>query len=107
MIFIDNSKKTTTDSGISKKKLTVKGLKAKKAKKKISIKWKKNTYSSGYVIKYRALSKSKKYKKIILKSNKKNKLTLKRKYKYRIKIRSYKIINNVKVYGKWKTITTK
>ena len=104
---IDNSKKTTTDSGISKKKLTVKGLKAKKAKKKISIKWKKNTYSSGYVIKYRALSKSKKYKKIILKSNKKNKLTLKRKYKYRIKIRAYKIINNVKVYGKWKTITTK
>ena len=103
---IDNSKKKTTDSGISKKKLTVKGLKAKKAKK-ISIKWKKNTYSSGYVIKYRALSKSKKYKKIILKSNKKNKLTLKRKYKYRIKIRAYKIINNVKVYGKWKTITTK
>lgn len=102
-----NVKETTTDSGISKKKLTVKGLKTKKAKKKISIKWKKNTYSSGYVIKYRALSKSKKYKKIILKSNKKNKFTLKKKYKYRIKIRAYKIINNVKVYGKWKTITTK
>ena len=94
-------------SGISKKKLTVKGLKKKKAKKKINNKWKRNTYSSGYVIKYKKIGKSGKYKKAILKSNKKNKFTLKRKYKYRIKIRAYKVISSKKIYGKWKSIKTK
>ncbi len=106
---VDKASQTTTDknANVSKKKLTVKKVKVKKLKKKIRITWKKNTYSTGYVVKFKKTGKSKKYKTVVLKSNKKTKYYLKKKYKYTFKIRAYKLANKKKVYGRCKTIKIK
>ena len=106
---VDKASQTTVgkNNNVSKKKLTIKKVKVKKLKKKIRITWKKNTYSTGYVVKFKKTGKSKKYKTVVLKSNKKTKYYLKKKYKYTFKIRAYKLANKKKVYGRWKTIKIK
>lgn len=84
-------------------------------KKKIKVKWKKQTAGSpGYQIQYSTNSKFKSGKKTITVS--KNKTTsktltkLKAKKKYYVRIRTYKTINGKKVYSSWskaKSIKTK
>lgn len=88
---------------------TVKKTKIKKVKntkgKKVKLSWKKISGASGYQIKYSTTKKFKK-KKTKTKTIKKNtaKYTikkLKKKTKYYIKVRAYKVYNGKPYYGKW------
>lgn len=82
-------------------KVTISKVKSS-AKKKMTIKWKKVSSSSGYYIEYSTNSKFKKMKKIQIKSKKTISKTikkLKRNKKYYIRIRAYKTVDNKKVYG--------
>lgn len=79
-------------------------------RKKINVKWKKNSYCDGYVIEYSTNKKFKNAKRITV-TNKKNKSksikNLKINKKYYIRIRTYKIIQNKKNYFSWTNTSIK
>lgn len=84
-------------------------LKAKGAKKKISVSWKKQTKkTTGYQIQYSTNKNFRKNnKKINVNKNKtttKDLLKLKRKKKYYIRIRTYKKVNGKKIYSDWSKV---
>ena len=83
------------------KKLKVKGLKVKSAKRRFTVSWKKTKGASGYQVQYK-LKKAKKFK--TLKSLTKTKVKSKKLKKgkvYSFKVRTYKKVAGKKVYGKW------
>lgn len=102
------SNKSTTKSSNVKKPGRVKGLKLKrKSRSKLSLKWKKVKGASGYQIaikkgkkgKYRVVKTLKGSKKIrYIKSKLKNGKT------YYIKVRAYRKVNGVKVFGKYSKV---
>lgn len=85
------------------KKLKVTRFRAKVVKKSIKLTWKKNKKASGYQIKYWQSKKAKKAKKVLVKKSKKMvKIKgLKKGKKYIFIMRTYKIVNGKKIYGKW------
>lgn len=99
-------KKTTKKITITvkPKKAVLSSLKSS-AKKKATVKWKKDSQATGYQIQYSTSSsfaKSNKTKNITKNSIVSNTLTsLTRGKKYHVRIRSYKKINGEKVYGSW------
>ena len=82
--------------------LKVKRLKAKAVKKhKIKLSWAKVREADGYQVQYK-LKKAKKYKKLkTLTKNKLNSKKLKKGKKYIFRIRTYKVVEGQKIYGKW------
>lgn len=86
------------------KKQTVSSVKSS-AKKKLTVKWKKDSLVSGYQIRYSTSSKFYKSKTKTVTVSKKNtsktlsKLTSGK--KYYVQVRAYKTINGKKVYGSW------
>ncbi len=83
----------------------VTGLKLKAKKKAIEVSWKKVSGATGYEIQ---VSTSKKFTKKSTKTTKKMKLIigkLKQKKKYFVRVRTYRVVNGKKTYGKWSKIT--
>lgn len=92
----------------------VKLLKAKAAKKKLTLTWKKLSGAAGYQVQISTKKNFKGAKKISISKSKKTytKKKLKAKKKYYIRIRAYKTYKDAnkkakKVYGKWTTINKK
>ena len=78
--------------------------KLKPGKKKMTIKWKKQSGVTGYQIAYK---KSGSWKMKLVKGASKSSLTVKklsRKKKYSVKIRAYKTIDGKKVFGAWSAV---
>ena len=91
---------------IAASKLTVSGLKVTSKAKKFTVTWKKNSKASGYQVQYRKKG-AKKF--TNLKTLTKTKVVskkLKKGKKYQFKVRTYKTINDKKVYGKWTVVKT-
>lgn len=85
----------------------VKGLKAKAAKKKLKITWKKNAKASGYQIQYSTSKKFKKATKLNVKKASKTSATIKKLKagkKYYVRIRAYKTVNGKKKYSAWSAV---
>ena len=105
---------TTTTTTSTQTPATVKVSKTKAKKNGVVVTWKTAKDVTGYEIQLATDKKFKKNKKTV-KVNKKNasKKTVKKlksKKKYYVRVRSYKIVNGKKVYGKWskvKTVKTK
>ena len=95
------------------KKKVVKLKSVKKGKKSFTATWKKVKGVDGYQIQYSLKKNMKKSKSKTVKGSKKTKVTvkkLKKGKKYYVRVRTYKIINGNKVYGKWsakKTVKVK
>lgn len=89
------------------KKLKVKRFKVKAIKRrKFRLIWKKESRATGYQIQFR-LSYGKKYKTLkTIKSTKTISKKLKKGKRYKFRIRTYKVVNGTKIYGKW-TYTSK
>lgn len=90
---------------IKPKKATVSSLKSS-AKKKLTVKWKKDTSVTGYQVQYSTSSKFvKKSTKTSTVSKKsttsKTVSSLKSKKKYYVRVREYKTVNGKKIYGAW------
>ncbi|MCQ4635805.1 N-acetylmuramoyl-L-alanine amidase [Anaerovorax odorimutans] len=82
---------------------------SKAGKRKITVKWKKVTGASRYVV-YRATKKSGKYKKIAtLKSNRRSYTNkkLKKNKRYYYKVRAYRTVKGKKYYSNYSSYTTK
>ncbi len=99
---------TTTTATETQKPATVKVSKTKAKKNGVVVTWKTAKDVTGYEIQLATDKKFKKNKKTV-KVNKKNasKKTVKKlksKKKYYVRIRSYKIVNGKKVYGKWSKV---
>lgn len=77
-------------------------VKAKSARKKVKISWKKVSNASGYQIQY-ALNKkyAKKVKSRVITKTKSTIKKLKRKKTYYVRVRAYRLVGTKKVYGKW------
>ena len=104
----------TTSSNTTENSATVKVNKAQAKKKALVVYWNKIADASGYQIQVATDKKFKKNKKTVTvakqNANKKTVKKLKSKKKYYVRVRSYKIVNGKKVYGKWskiKSIKTK
>ncbi len=101
-----NSNQTANTSTSTTEKLIIKKLKAKK--KALAVFWNKMSNVSGYQIQVATDKKFKKNKKTVTvakqNANKKTVKKLKVKKKYYVRVRSYKIVNGKKVYGKWSKI---
>jgi len=87
---------------VKKTKAVITKTKRAKSNKKMKITIKKISFADGYQIKY-STKKSMKKKVKYLNSTKRKKYVknLKVKKKYYVRVRCYKVINGVKVYGKW------
>ena len=91
---------------IAAAKLTVSGLKVTSKSRKFTVTWKKNVKADGYQVQYK-LKSANKYKtlktvtktKVVSKKFKKGK-------KYQFRVRTYKNIEGVKVYGRWSNAKT-
>lgn len=82
---------------------------SKAGKRKITVKWKKVSGASRYVV-YRATKKNGKYKKVAtLKSNRRSYTNkkLKKKKRYYYKVRAYKTVSGKKIYSNYSGYTTK
>ena len=101
-----SSNQTGNTSTSATEKLIIKKLKAKK--KALAVFWNKMSDLSGYQIQVATDKKFKKNKKTVTvakqNASKKTVKKLKSKKKYYVRIRSYKIVNGKKVYGKWSKI---
>ncbi len=101
-----NSNQTANTSTSTTEKLIIKKLKAKK--KALAVFWNKMSNVSGYQIQVATDKKFKKNKKTVTvakqNASKKTVKKLKVKKKYYVRVRSYKIVNGKKVYGKWSKI---
>lgn len=101
----------TLQSASKPKKPTIKSL--KKGKKSFILQWKKLKDVKGYQVQYSTSKKFKKAKKVNIKKSSTTKLTVKKlrkKQKYYVRMRSYKVVNGKKVYSSWsktKTVKTK
>ena len=85
---------------VKPKKVT--GLKAKKGKKRMTVRWKRDSKATGYQITYAQNKKFKKSKSITISKNKTVKKTVKKlkaKKTYYVKIRTYKKVGKMKIYG--------
>ena len=106
-----SSSTSTLQSASKPKKPTIKSL--KKGKKSFVLQWKKIKDVKGYQIQYSTSKKFKKAKKVNIKKSSVTKLTVKKlrkKQKYYVRMRSYKVVNGKKVYSSWsktKTVKTK
>ena len=82
--------------------------KVKAKKKKMTVKWKKQTkLTKGYQIQYSTSKKFKGAKSVLVTKNKKTSITiknLKSKKKYFVRIRTYKIVKGKKYYSKWSKV---
>ena len=115
--FSANKSKWNASSPAPVKKPTVskvKSFKAKAAKKKLTLSWKKLSGAAGYQIQISTKKNFKGAKKISISKSKKTytKKKLKAKKKYYIRVRAYKTYKDAnkktkKVYGKWTTINKK
>lgn len=94
----------------TKVKLTKQTAKVKAAgKKKIKVSWKKDKKASGYEITYSTKKSFKGKKTVVVKGNKATSKTIKKlksKKKYFVKVRSYKKVGKVKVYGAYSKVKT-
>ncbi len=101
-----NSNQAANTSTSTTEKLIIKKLKAKK--KALAVFWNKMSNVSGYQIQVATDKKFKKNKKTVTvakqNASKKTVKKLKVKKKYYVRVRSYKIVNGKKVYGKWSKI---
>lgn len=105
--------KTVNDEALTiiKSKSSIKGVESRK--KSLKIKWKKVSGVTGYIIQYSLKKNFKKAKSLRIKKASKNSTTikkLKRKKKYYIRIRTYKIVNGKTYKSSWsktKSIKTK
>ena len=78
-----------------------------KQKKTLTLKWQREKNCSGYQISYSRKKTFKSQKKILVKSGKKTSYTIKKLSSgktYYIRIRSYRIVNSKKDYGKWSKV---
>lgn len=99
----------TVNDGKNNAKMTsltkIKGVIAKNQKKcKVKVTWKKVSNSLGYQIQYATNKKFKKAKKKTVKSTFVTLKKLKKKKTYFIRIRTYKIADGKRVYGKWSSV---
>lgn len=104
--FKKNYPMSKKDYSINKDKIKISKLKAI-SKAKIKITWNRSSNCDGYIIEYSTNNKMKNAKTIKIASKKINNKTignLKRKKKYYVRIRSYKIIYGKKYYSKWSSI---
>lgn len=105
----------STETGKCNKTLSVslipgkiKGLKAKKGRGKITIKWKKTSGASGYQVYTKVFVKGIKLKYSRAKTQKSRKYKrgmLVKGMKYGFKVRAYKTVNGKKIYGPFSTVT--
>ncbi|MBC6681178.1 fibronectin type III domain-containing protein [Zhenpiania hominis] len=105
-----NINKTTVPANVAKvvKPSKVTGLKVKAGKKKMTVRWKRNTKATGYQITYAQNKKFKKGKKnITIAKNKTTKKTIKKlkaKKTYYVKVRAYKKSGSKKLYGAYSKV---
>lgn len=105
-----NINKTTVPANVAKvvKPSKVTGLKVKAGKKKMTVRWKRNTKATGYQITYAQNKKFKKGKKnITISKNKTTKKTVKKlkaKKTYYVKVRAYKKSGSKKLYGAYSKV---
>ena len=101
---------TTTTTTSTQTPATVKVSKTKAKKNGIVVTWKTAKDVTGYEIQLATDKKFKKNKKTVTvakkNASKKTVKKLKSKKKYYVRVRSYKIVNGKKVYGKWSKIKT-
>lgn len=100
--FVAGSKTKTLSCKVTVGPSKVKGFKAKGAKKKVNVSWKKNNAASGYEISY-SKSKDSGYKKLVtVNSGSKTKANKKlKKGTYYVKIRPYVTKDKKKLYGSY------
>lgn len=101
----DYSGEETLEFKIIPKKVSIASVKSK-AKKSLTVRWKKNPQATGYQVQWRKSSKfssslSKKVKGADATSTTIKKLSSKR--KYYVRVRAYKVVNGKTYYGKWST----
>ncbi|MGC2873385.1 fibronectin type III domain-containing protein [Ihubacter sp. mB4P-1] len=101
----DYSGEETLEFKIIPKKVSIASVKSK-AKKSLTVRWKKNPQATGYQVQWRKSSKfssslSKKVKGADATSTTIKKLFSKR--KYYVRVRAYKVVNGKTYYGKWST----
>ena len=97
-----------TSSNATEKPATVKVNKTQAKKKALAVYWNKIADVSGYQIQVATDKKFKKNKKTVTiakqNASKKTVKKLKAKKKYYVRVRTYKVVNGKKVYGKWSKI---
>lgn len=102
-VKVDTNQKIVEEKGTNNKKTTLKKVKA--GKKKLSVQWKKKSSTDGYQLQYSTDSAFKKNKKTVKvkksSSTKKTVKKLKSKKTYYVRVRTYKIVANKKVYSAW------
>lgn len=101
----DFSRSSASNAG-NTQGVVVKSAKSKQ-KKTLTLKWKQEKNCSGYQISYSRKKTFKSQKKILVKSGKKTSYTIKKLSSgktYYIRIRSYRIVNSKKDYGKWSKV---
>ena len=110
----ENNTNNTTTTTTTKKPATVTIKKPQAKKKSVVVTWKAEKNVSGYEVQIATDKKFKKNKKSVKidkkKASKKTFKNLKSNKKYYVRVRSYKIVNGKKVYGKWskvKSVKTK
>ena len=103
----DDGKDETDDAVKAAGDLKVKGLKVTCKARKFTVSWTKNKKASGYQVQYRkkGAKKFSNLKKATTKLKVKSK-KLKKGKKYQFRVRTYKVINGKKVYGKWTKVKT-
>lgn len=98
-----NAANATITITVTPKKATISYLKST-SKKKLTVKWKKDTKASGYQVQYSINSKFKSAKTVTIKKNKTTAQTtkkLKSGKKYYVRVRAYKKFGKSKIYGSW------
>ena len=99
---------TTPAPSISKKPATVVASKPQAKQKAVVVTWKPAKNVDGYEVQVATDKKFKKNKKSVKinkkKAKKKTVKNLKKNKKYYVRVRSYKIVNGKKVYGKWSKV---
>ena len=101
----DFSRSSASNAG-NTQGVVVKSAKSKQ-KKTLTLKWKQEKNCSGYQISYSRKKTFKSQKKILVKGGKKTSCTIKKLSSgktYCVKIRSYRIVNGKKDYGKWSKV---
>lgn len=101
----EQSSKVTVTIKVNPKGTTLKSVKSS-AKKKLTVKWKKNANVTGYQIQYSTNKNFKNAKKVTVKGAKNVSKTLSKltsKKKYYVRIRTYKTVSKTNYYSSWST----